>query len=285
MKENLSFAFVRLVMGLVGLLPRPAIRWLGESGGRLWGRVAGGRRLMARRHMSRVLGPGANLDRATSDLFASYGRYWAETLWVRPRRIPDIRRTLTITGLENLTSAVEEKRGVILVLPHVGNWEPAALSGEASGIEIAAVAERLPNRKLTEWFVAMRAQYGITIIPHGRAAMRQAAEAVERGAAVALLCDRDLSGRGVRVEFFGEETTLPVGPAALALRLGVAVVSAATYFDGAGHRVDLEPVPIDGLDDVTKVTQAIAHALETIIRREPEQWHLLQPNWPSDRQR
>ncbi len=285
MKENLSFALIRLAMGLVGLLPRPTIRWIGEAGGRLWARVAGDRRLMARRHMSRVLGQGANLDRATTDLFASYGRYWAETLWVRPRRIPDIKRTLTITGLENLTKAAAEKKGVVLVLPHVGNWEPAALCGEAAGIEIAAVAERLPNRRLTAWFVSMRAQYGITIIPHGRAAMRQAAQAVERGAAVALLCDRDLSGRGVRVEFFGEETTLPVGPAALALRMGVSVVSAATYFDGAGHRVDLEPVPIEGLDDVQKVTQAIAHSLETIIRREPEQWHLMQPNWPSDRQK
>lgn len=236
---------------------------------------------MARRHMQRVIGSSVDLDQVTSDLFASYGRYWAETLWVRPRRVPEIDRTLTVTGLEHLSSAAAAGHGVILVLPHVGNWEPAALCGPRAGIEIAAVAERLPNSRLTEWFVAMRAQYGITIIPHGRAALRQAGEAVERGAAVALLCDRDLTGRGVRVEFFGEETTLPAGPAALALRLGVPVLSAATYFDGDGHRVDLEAVPVEG--DVQEVTQAIARALETIIRKAPEQWHLLQPNWPSDR--
>jgi KDO2-lipid IV(A) lauroyltransferase len=128
----------------------------------------------------------------------------------------------------------------------------------------------------------MRAQYGITIIPHGRTSMRNAEAAIRRGAAVALLCDRDLSRRGVRVTFFGEETTLPGGPAALALKMGVPMVTAATFFDGGGHRVEIRELPRDGTDDVVTLTQRIATALEGIIRRAPEQWHLFQPNWPSD---
>ena len=99
---------------------------------------------------------------------------------------------------------------------------------------------------------------------------------------MALLCDRDLSRRGVRVTFFGEETTLPPGPAALALKMGVPMVTAATFFDGAGHRVDIKELSLEGASDVVTLTQRIATALEGIIRQAPEQWHLFQPNWPSD---
>jgi KDO2-lipid IV(A) lauroyltransferase len=230
--------------------------------------------------MARVLGPEADLDRAVKAMFGSYGRYWAETFWVRPRRVAEIDRRLSITGLEHLENAVG--KGIVLVLPHLGNWEPAALAGKRAGIEIAAVAERLPNQRLTDWFVGMRAQYGITIIPHGRTAMRLIEEAIGRGAAVALLSDRDLSRKGVRVTFFGEETSLPAGPARLALRTGVAVASAATFFDGDGHRVVVEKLATENVTDVVELTQLIATALERIIRQAPEQWHLFQPNWPSD---
>ncbi|HJU50810.1 MAG TPA: phosphatidylinositol mannoside acyltransferase [Acidimicrobiia bacterium] len=282
MSEALRFGLFRLGIGLVGLLPGALIRRLGELGGRIWGRFASTRRQMARRHMERVLGPDADLDRAVGAMFGSYGRYWAETFWVRPERVPEIDSRLSISGLEHLEKAGKAGTGAILVLPHVGNWEPAALSGRRAGIEIAAVAERLPNRRITQWFVKMRAQYGITIIPHGRTSMRHVEEAIRRGAAVALLCDRDLSRRGVKVTFFGEETTLPAGPATLALKTGAPVVTAATFFEGEGHRVDINELSLDGVDDVRGLTQRIATALEAIIRQAPEQWHLFQPNWPSD---
>ncbi len=284
MIEALRFGLFRLGIGLVGLLPGAVMRRLGDLGGRIWGRFASDRRRIARRHMQRVLGPGADLDRAVGAMFGSYGRYWAETFWVRPGRVAEIDRRLSISGLEHLEKAGKAGTGVILVLPHLGNWEPAALSGRRAGIEIAAVAERLANQRLTRWFVKMRAQYGITIIPHGRTSMRHVEAAIRRGAAVALLCDRDLSGRGVKVTFFGEETTLPAGPAALALKTGAPMVTAATFFAGDGHRVDINELSTDGVDDLRGLTQRIAAALEGIIRQAPEQWHLFQPNWPSDHQ-
>src|SRR5205085_7976812 len=104
-----------------------------------------------------------------------------------------------------------------------------------------------------------------------------------------LLCDRDLAGTGIPVEFFGERTTLPGGPAALALRTGAALLPAAVYFEGRhGHRgVVRPPVPVERTgrlrDAVARVSQALAGELECLIRDAPDQWHLFQPNWPSDR--
>ena len=101
--------------------------------------------------------------------------------------------------------------------------------------------------------------------------------------------DRDIQGGGVEVEFFGERTTLPGGPATLGLRTGAPVVPSAVYF-AAGreghHAVIRPPVPADRhgslREDVQRITQLLAAELEALIRAAPEQWHLFQPNWPCD---
>lgn len=280
MRDDLTYYLLRIVVGVVRLLPLPAARKLGDVGGRLWGRFAGERRRMARRHMARVLGRKVDLEEITNEVFGSYGRYWAETLWAGPERVAEIYSQVEIIGLEHMINA--RNTGLILVLPHLGNWEAAAVAGPRSGIEVAAVAEQLPNRRLTEWFVDMRSAFGITVIPHGRGSPRAIEQALARKAAVALLADRNLGKRGVEVEFFGERTTLPGGPATLARRTGVPVVLAGTYFTPGGYRVVLEPVSMDGAAGITEMTQRIARAMELCIKQAPEQWHLLQPNWPSD---
>lgn len=90
------------------------------------------------------------------------------------------------------------------------------------------------------------------------------------------------------MEFFGEETTLPVGPISLAIRTGAPVFPVGSYFDGTGHRVVVHPaVEVPESEDRTERiragTQRLAKSLEQLILAAPEQWHLLQPNWPSDR--
>lgn len=280
MRSAAGYYLLRLAAGVIGALPLPWVRALGRLGGRIWVRVAGERKQMARRHMARVLGEGADLEQAVHAVFESYGRYWAETLWIRPRRVAQVDAQTEILGIEHLQRA--RGTGLIMVLPHLGNWEAAAVAGPRGGIEIAAVAERLRNPRLTEWFVRMRAAFGITIISHGRGSTREVEQAIKRGAAVALLADRDLTKRGHEVEFFGERTTLPGGPATLAQRTGVPVVLAGTFFTPSGYRVTLDEIDMTGASDAVEMTQRIAQAMEATIRTAPDQWHLLQPNWPSD---
>jgi KDO2-lipid IV(A) lauroyltransferase len=105
---------------------------------------------------------------------------------------------------------------------------------------------------------------------------------------VCLLSDRDLAGDGIEVEFFGERTTLPAGPATLAVRTGAPLVPAGVYFrDHGGHFAKIgPPLPVQRegrlRDDVGRITQDLARRFEELIRMAPEQWHLMQPNWPSD---
>jgi KDO2-lipid IV(A) lauroyltransferase len=111
--------------------------------------------------------------------------------------------------------------------------------------------------------------------------------AVKARHAIALLCDRDINRTGVEVKFFGETTTLPSGPAVLALRTGAPLLPTAIYDRGRMHHgVVRPPIPVERQGtfraDVARITQAVACELESLIRAAPEQWHMMQPNWPSD---
>jgi len=284
-----SYAAFRLAIGAFGLLPRGVAIALGE-------RVAGAarvlvkdRRRMAIRHARRL-----NVDDVESHtraVFAAYGRYWAETFWVRPRRRAEIEASTVLVGEEIINEALGRGRGLVIALPHLGNWEYAGPLGEKLGFELVAVAENLANRRIRDWFVDLRRRLGIKIVlaTGSVAVMRELEKVLGRGGAVALLCDRDLKGRGVEVDFFGERTTLPAGPVSLAQRTGAPLLPAAAYFGPGGtHRVViLTEVPLTGGPDraevVATTTQELARRLESLILEAPEQWHMLQPNWPSDR--
>ena len=153
-----------------------------------------------------------------------------------------------------------------------------------------AVVEPIEPPELYDWFVdAARGARASTSSRSGRRRAPKRLPALRDNRIVCLLSDRDLTGDGVEVEFFGERTTLPGGPATLALRTGATLLPAAVYFrPGRNHHAVVRPpLPVERegrlREDVARITQQLAHEFETLIRAAPEQWHLMQPNWPSDR--
>jgi KDO2-lipid IV(A) lauroyltransferase len=158
------------------------------------------------------------------------------------------------------------------------------------GHPVSVVVEKLEPPDLFEWFAGYRESLGMQVIPVGPDAASRCARALADNHILCLLSDRVVGGSaGVEVEFFGERTTLPAGAATLALRSGAALLPCAVYF---GRRTDshlgyIMP-PMDTTrrgrlrEDVTRITQDMARILEDLIRRAPTQWHLMQPNWPSD---
>jgi KDO2-lipid IV(A) lauroyltransferase len=171
----------------------------------------------------------------------------------------------------------------------MGGWEWAGRWITDQGIKMTVVVEPLEPPEVFEWFKHLRQSFGMTVVPLGAGAGRAVLAALRANEVVCLLCDRDLQGDGVEVEFFGERTTMPAGPATLALRAGAPLLPVGCYYtarrDGH-HAVVRPPLPLDRhgrlRDDVERLTQLLAHELEGLIRRAPEQWHLFQPNWPSD---
>lgn len=289
MKDLLAYLGLRAGVGLVGVLPRGVVRELGRAFGSVWGMADSSRRSMAKRHLDRVLGNGADTDAGSREMMKAYGRYYAEALWMRKKRVPEMLAHTEVVGLEYLLEARDAGKGMIYALPHMGNWEAAAPVAIREHIPIVAVAEVLPNRRVTDWFTEMRAEVGIEIVlATGRVeVMRRLEAALGENKAVALLSDRDLNRKGIEVDFFGEKTTMPPGPATLALRTGAPLFPVGCYFTEGGYRVVVHPaLPIPDAksrsDRVSAATQALAQKLEEIIGIAPDQWHLVVPNWPSD---
>ena len=242
-------------------------------------------RYFVARHQSRARGirlEGKTRDLAVREAFVSYARYWMESLRLPHMTPEEVDAGFTIEGLEHIRAALDAGTGAILALPHVGGWEVGGSWFVRQGFPLTVVVEALKPPELFGWFADLRRSQGFTVIPLSRAAGMSVVRALRANQIVALVSDRDITGGGVEVEFFGERTTLPAGPATLASRFGAPLLPTAVYFDGAGHHAVVRPpVPPDG--DGAAITQALAHELEDLIRAAPEQWHLFQPNWPSDR--
>lgn len=292
MKGLGGYLLYRVLSAAFGLLPERAMRRAGESMGRLASYVAPNRMKLAQRHLRRVLGETGDVEDQARAMFASYGRYWAEVFWVRPRRKQFIRDHAEVVGLEHIEAAKQAGRGIVLALPHVGNWEAAGAKARELDVPVLAVAEALPNRRILEWFVDLRRRMDIDVVhtQSGKRVMGELLKRVQQGGTVALLADRDLSGRGIEVEFFGERTTVPAGPVSLAERTGATLLPVGCYFKpGRGHLFVVHPPVVFQPGNSREATlaagaQHLASILERIIREAPEQWHLFQPNWPSDRE-
>jgi phosphatidylinositol dimannoside acyltransferase len=252
----------------------------------------GDQRAMVERHQRRVdpgLG-GAELQRRVREVFRSYGRYYGESFRLPTIGGEELDRGLTLDGFEHVEESLARGVGPMLVLPHLGSWEWCAYwLTRVRKVPVTAVVERLEPPALFDWFVDFRERIGMDIVPLGPDAGRSIVKAIKQAHVIALLCDRDIGGGGTEVTFFGETTTLPSGPAVLALRTGAPLIPTGVYDQGGGlhHAILRPPIPPERRrsfrDDVARITQVMAAELEGLIRRAPEQWHMLQPNWPSDR--
>jgi KDO2-lipid IV(A) lauroyltransferase len=193
----------------------------------------------------------------------------------------------TIEGQEWLLAGKAAGKGVIAALPHLGNWEAAGLEAARQGVPVTAVAEVLPDPRIVEWFTRRRATFGIEIVLASKGVSTLIETRLRQGGTVALVADRDLKRKGIPVIFFGEQTTLPAGPLLFAMRTGAMLLPAGTYFTKRGHHnVVLPPleIPVEG-DNASRLAaaaQLLANRFEDVIRKAPTDWHLFQPNWPSD---
>ncbi|MCU4184873.1 phosphatidylinositol mannoside acyltransferase [Acidiferrimicrobium sp. IK] len=251
------------------------------------------RRQMAR-HLRRVEGPdlaGPALAKQLDAAFASYARYWAESLRLPSLTPAEVDAGMSYRGMQHLYDALALGRGAILALPHLGGWEWGGMWLAHTGTPVSVVVEAIDPPELFEWFTEFRRRLGMDVIANGPHAAAACLRALKEGRTLCLLSDRVVGDTlGVEVEFFGERTRMPAGPVTLGLRTGAPVLPAAVYFTdaGSGHlAVVRPPLPLARTagrlrDDITAGTQLLARELEVLVRRDPTQWHLMHPNWPSD---
>ena len=245
-------------------------------------------------NLARVLGPdadGAAIRAASREVMRRYARYWLEIF-----RLPVLPIERLVAGMHELghrdgiLENVAAGRGVVIGLPHMGNWDQAGAWIIAKGAgSFTTVMERLKPESVYERFVAFREGLGMEVLPAsgGTRPFGILAERLRSGKIVILPCDRDVTGNGIEVEFFGEKAKMMAGPAALAVLTGAALMPATLWFedDGWGVNIGAEiPQPASGTrsQKIAAMTQDLARFFEAGIREHPYDWLMLQRVFVAD---
>ena len=248
-----------------------------------------GQRAVVEANMAQVLGHPVGsplVDRAVRECYRLYGRYWYETFALRSMDPDEVNGRFTVDGLEHIDRALDQGKGVVIALPHMGNWDAAGHWLCLNGYRMSAVAEELRPRAAFELFLRHRRALGMGIVP--LTSSRRVGETLVRllseNEILTLVADRDLTTRGVRVEMFGAPRLLPAGPAYLSLLTGSPMSVATVYTTDEGwHCVINPPVSIersgDTRRDVTEITTNVAAQFERFIASAPTDWHMFQPAW------
>lgn len=273
-------------------LPRGAAYALADLGGRTWYRTAPGRRELVTENLERVAAAtgrptsGRAMRRMVERAFINHARYWLEMLrspYYRADQIPEI---IHVDDWERWEPVL--RGGAVIALPHLGNFEPYGHFIVAHGLRAVAPVEETDPPQLFDFLRARRASGKVEVVPLSRS-YRPMLTALRRGELVALIADRDLTADGVPVTMFGHATTLPAGPATLALRTNRPLIMARVLRTGPERfsvRAQLVEASRTGhVDhDVAALTAALAERFEAAIGDAPEQWWAsFQPFWTDQR--
>ena len=268
--------------------PERAARGLFDRAGSYAGRRGGGPDQL-RRNLARVLGvePAQVPDDLVADAMRSYARYWCEAFRLPTQDRATVTSTVTLPDEDRarLDAALARGKGVILALPHTGNWDMAGVWLVHHYGRFATVAERLKPESLFNRFVAYRESLGFEIFPLSggeQPPFGQLADRLRAGGIVCLLGERDIARHGVPVTFFGERTRMPAGSARLAMETGAALMPVHHWFEGAPYSRMCCGEQIDVSGGIETATQALADAFAVNIAAHPADWHMLQPLWESD---
>ena len=208
-------------------------------------------------------------------------RYWCDTFRISDWDEARVAGTVVTENNELFLSSVKSGDGVIVALPHAGNWDHAGLYYCSQGITVHTVAEHLRPERLFRKFLAHRERMGMKVLDLESRVTEELTSRLSDGALVALVADRDLSKSGVDVDFFGSNARMPAGPALLAYRTKAHLITAYVSYTNLGIKIKFSgPFKVDRQNsesqEVQRLTQSLANQFAKDIRNEPASWHMQQ---------
>jgi phosphatidylinositol dimannoside acyltransferase len=227
---------------------------------------------------------GAPLEALVLEGMRSYLRYWCDTFRLPSWSREETLKTVIVENEELLRQPLAAGRGVIVSLPHAGNWDHAGAYFCVSGAPLVTVAEHLKPEKLFRKFLAYRERIGMEVLDANARTLGVLAQQLRNNRLVALVADRDLSRSGITVDFLGGPSRMPVGPALLSVQTGAPLITAFVKYELDGIRIIFEgeiPIPESGSqqEKISAMTQICADRFGRLIKENTADWHMLQRIW------
>jgi lauroyl/myristoyl acyltransferase len=289
MKDRAFVLAYQIIERIAKPMPEKTGRAIATRAGRLAYRLSSNVRAVVAANQAQVLGRPVDdplVIASTREAFELYARYFVDSFHQPVLSDEEILSRVECDTAYRLREGLAGGKGVVCALPHLGNWDAAGRWMRALGIPVLAVAEELKPRRLFELFAEHRLAIGMdTISLSANNLGSRLAAALRQNRLIALVADRDFSGRGVDVEMFGRTRRIPAGPALLSLSTGAPLIVTPTYTTPDGWRIYIgEPLSIeptgDRRKDVRALTTLMARTFEEAIAQAPSDWHLFQPGWP-----
>lgn len=236
------------------------------------------------RHVLGLQAEPARMAQVARQIFRNQARNYYDLFRVAALSAEQIDRLVTIHGLQHIDEALSTGKGLIVVSAHFGNLDVTAQAFALRQYPITVIAEHLKPEKLYQYVVSLRASKGIKIIP-ADSFLRPLFKALRDNEIIGLAADRNLTGTGTVIEFFGAPALLPDGHVHLALRTGAKLAPAFSICkrDNTFEVFVEPPLPLENTGDPEKDIRAgmvkLVAVLEKYIGRYPEQWVMFQPVW------
>ena len=217
--------------------------------------------------------------------FRNHAKAYADLMLLPRARVSEMKSLLHVSGWEYLEQARQFGKGVLVVSCHMGSYELAAAIWSATIAPVSFFAEEMEPRALFEWYRETRARLGISVLPLGVSGLRKVTQALRDNEMVITAIDRDITGTGRMMPFFGRPAPIPTGPAALALRMGTPLLPVCVHrLPDDSYQAQAAPLVIaestgDAKADELRVTQELLRPIEEFIRRHPEHWHIPHRIW------
>jgi len=217
--------------------------------------------------------------------FRNHAKAYADLMMLPRANVQAMRPLLQVRGWEHLEQARAMGKGVMVVSCHMGSYEIVSAIWSATLTPVSFFAEELEPRALFEWYRETRARLGISVLTLDLGGLRKVTEALQEQEMVITAIDRDIAGTGQIMPFFGRPARIPLGPAAIALRLGVPLLPAYVLrLPDDNYFVEAMPPLVarstgDARADEIRVTQDLLRTIEGFIREHPDQWHLPHQIW------
>lgn len=286
-RMDIKYRVLRLGVLAARSLPVPLGYFLAECTGDILYMVSGRRRRIVRDNLGRVLGETdrRTLRRKVRGVFRNVAKNYFDLTKLSRMSLEDTDSRMRAEGWQNITESLNSGRGTILATAHIGNFDAVARFLALHGVDTAIFVEAFDSSPLLRNVGKLRKTTGCRILPVGMGAMKDSMQVLRRGGTLTIVCDRDLQSNGMKVKFFGEETSLPVGAVSLALRTGAAIVPIfGVRLSGSRSAVCVEPplklVDVGERSESTRINlERFAAVMEKYIRRYPEQWTVMEPIW------
>jgi KDO2-lipid IV(A) lauroyltransferase len=297
------YAF-RAAEAMVRVVPHRLAYRIGDAAADLVTRTQPRRFEGLRGNLRRVLGDAdeRTVDEVTRRNVRNLLRAWIDVLEMRHKADLMFSRLDITEGYEYIEQVLAPGRGAIAVSLHLGSWEHGIAAYNHRLGRMALLAEALNPPELFDRITKQREALGVQVIPVdlagmregdartarvlGASALREVYKVLKANGMVAMAMDRDIAGNGEPMEFFGATTRIPIGVVEVGIRTGAALLPVVLLRDG--HRVDARLYPPLAYDaaaprqaEVHRVAEEVLRLFERIIRDHPDQWHVLDPIWPT----